>query len=168
MQKTVVIIGGGIGGCATGALLAISGFKVVLIEGDSTLGGRTKSFQFRNYLLDNGAHNLGDVDSASTSLVLEQTKPKLDLVECGNSVLFDPADRKIHDSMDYAKRNLTTEDIEEAERVMNIVRAMPNEEIDKYHDIVATQWLESVTNKDYALTPWLTPSALGGKENNFI
>jgi glycine/D-amino acid oxidase-like deaminating enzyme len=44
-QKRVIVIGGGMGGFITGALLAkLAGMEVILLEKESTIGGRTMSF----------------------------------------------------------------------------------------------------------------------------
>ncbi len=39
-QKTAVVVGGGIAGLATAALLAMAGMKVTLLEAREKVGGR--------------------------------------------------------------------------------------------------------------------------------
>lgn len=39
MENTVVIIGAGLGGLFTGAILSKEGFKVTLLEKNATIGG---------------------------------------------------------------------------------------------------------------------------------
>ena len=56
MIKPICIIGAGIGGLTTGALLANEGYEVKIFEKNSKLGGRTTSMKFRNHILDNGFH----------------------------------------------------------------------------------------------------------------
>jgi phytoene dehydrogenase-like protein len=56
MQETIYIIGAGIGGLTTGAMLANEGYSVRILEKSSQLGGRTASIKFRNHILDNGFH----------------------------------------------------------------------------------------------------------------
>ncbi|WP_316505003.1 FAD-dependent oxidoreductase [Nitrosopumilus sp.] len=57
MASSVVhIIGGGVGGLSTAALLAKKGYRVKIFEKSSKLGGRTASMTFRNHILDNGFH----------------------------------------------------------------------------------------------------------------
>jgi len=56
MSKTVVVIGAGIGGLTTGALLLKQGHLVRILEKSSKLGGRTISMKYRNHILDNGFH----------------------------------------------------------------------------------------------------------------
>ena len=54
--KTVVIIGGGLGGLFTGALLAKKGIKVTLIEKNSSLGGGLQTFVRFGEVYDTGMH----------------------------------------------------------------------------------------------------------------
>lgn len=56
MTKTAVIIGAGVGGLTTGALLSKQGNIVRILEKSSKLGGRTTSMKYRNHILDNGFH----------------------------------------------------------------------------------------------------------------
>ena len=56
MSYPTVIIGAGVGGLTTGALLANKGHKVMVLEKSSKLGGRTASMKYRNHVLDNGFH----------------------------------------------------------------------------------------------------------------
>lgn len=56
MNKTVCIIGAGIGGLSVAALLVEHGVGVTVFEKTSKLGGRTASMLYRNHILDNGFH----------------------------------------------------------------------------------------------------------------
>lgn len=56
MVKPIYVIGAGIGGLTSAALLAKNGYSVKIIEKHSKLGGRTASMKFRNHILDNGFH----------------------------------------------------------------------------------------------------------------
>jgi protoporphyrinogen oxidase len=56
MQEIIYIIGAGIGGLTTGAMLANEGNSVRILEKSSQLGGRTASMKFKNHILDNGFH----------------------------------------------------------------------------------------------------------------
>lgn len=54
MKKTVVIVGGGLGGLASAALLARKGYKVTLLEKNSTLGGRARVLKESGFTFDMG------------------------------------------------------------------------------------------------------------------
>ncbi|MHA7647058.1 phytoene desaturase family protein [Nitrosopumilus sp. S4] len=56
MGPRIHIIGGGVGGLSTAALLANNGYAVKIHEKSAKLGGRTASMVYRNHILDNGFH----------------------------------------------------------------------------------------------------------------
>ncbi|AJM92387.1 MULTISPECIES: FAD-dependent oxidoreductase [Nitrosopumilus] len=56
MKSSVIVIGAGVGGLTTGALLAKEGYSVHILEKSSKLGGRTASLVYKNHILDNGFH----------------------------------------------------------------------------------------------------------------
>ncbi len=56
MNKPIHIIGAGVGGLTTAALLSKDGYGVQIFEKSSKLGGRTASMKYRNHILDNGFH----------------------------------------------------------------------------------------------------------------
>lgn len=56
MTTDIFVIGAGVGGLTTGALLAKKGYSVKIVEKSSKLGGRTASLLYKNHILDNGFH----------------------------------------------------------------------------------------------------------------
>lgn len=56
MTSSVVIIGGGLGGLFTGALLAKEGVKVTILEKNTTVGGGLQSFMRFGEIFDTGMH----------------------------------------------------------------------------------------------------------------
>lgn len=56
-----IIIGSGIGGLSTGALLALNGKKVLILEKHFKIGGWTHTFRRNNYEWDVGIHYIGEV-----------------------------------------------------------------------------------------------------------
>ena len=56
MADDIFVIGAGVGGLTTGALLAKEGHHVRVLEKSSKLGGRTASLMYKNHILDNGFH----------------------------------------------------------------------------------------------------------------
>ena len=59
MNKSVVIIGGGLGGLFTGAILSKEGLKVTVIEKNKVIGGGLQSFRRFGELFDTGMHIIG-------------------------------------------------------------------------------------------------------------
>lgn len=56
MTKSVLIIGAGLGGLFTGAILAKEGLKVTVLEKNSSIGGGLQSFYRFNEVFDTGMH----------------------------------------------------------------------------------------------------------------
>lgn len=59
MKKSAVIIGGGLGGLFTGAILAKEGLQVTVLEKNSTIGGGLQSFTRFGEVFDTGMHIIG-------------------------------------------------------------------------------------------------------------
>ena len=58
-MKTVCIMGGGLGGLMTGALLAKEGYRVTVLEKNRIIGGGLQSFRRGPYTFDTGMHVFG-------------------------------------------------------------------------------------------------------------
>lgn len=61
-MKTAVIIGGGLGGLFTGAILAKEGLQVTVLEKNATIGGGLQSFRRFGELFDTGMHVIGGIE----------------------------------------------------------------------------------------------------------
>ena len=59
MKQSVVIIGAGLGGLFTGAILAKEGFGVTVLEKNSTIGGGLQTFLRFGERFDTGMHVIG-------------------------------------------------------------------------------------------------------------
>ena len=66
MDKKVLIIGGGLGGLFTGALLAKEGCRVEVLEKNSIVGGGLQCFMRHGELFETGMHILGGFDEGGT------------------------------------------------------------------------------------------------------
>ena len=58
-MKTCVIIGGGIGGLVTGALLAKEGYQVTVLEKNAIIGGGLQTFKRHGVSFPTGMHIFG-------------------------------------------------------------------------------------------------------------
>ncbi|MEL6867435.1 MAG: NAD(P)/FAD-dependent oxidoreductase, partial [Bacteroidota bacterium] len=63
-----IIIGSGMGGLATAAILAKEGQKVLVLERHYTAGGFTHIFKRKGYEWDVGIHYIGDVERSNSSI----------------------------------------------------------------------------------------------------
>lgn len=61
-NKSVVIIGGGLGGLFTGAILAKEGLRVTILEKNATVGGGLQSFRRFGETFDTGMHVVGGME----------------------------------------------------------------------------------------------------------
>ncbi len=59
MSKEVIVIGGGLGGLFTGAILAKEGLRVTVLEKNSTIGGGLQTFRRFGESFDTGMHIIG-------------------------------------------------------------------------------------------------------------
>jgi all-trans-retinol 13,14-reductase len=57
--KDILMIGGGLGGLVTGALLAKEGYRVRVVEKNRTIGGGLQCFSRRGVMFETGMHILG-------------------------------------------------------------------------------------------------------------
>lgn len=62
MNKSAVIVGGGLGGLFTGAILSKEGLKVTVIEKNATVGGGLQSFSRFGEIFDTGMHVIGGMN----------------------------------------------------------------------------------------------------------
>lgn len=70
LNYDVIIIGGGVGGTAIGAILASKGFKTLLIEKNNFLGGRCSTYEKDGFKLDVGVHMFGRTSRGPHGTVL--------------------------------------------------------------------------------------------------
>jgi phytoene dehydrogenase-like protein len=78
MKSDVVVIGGGISGLATGALLAKQGYRTVVLEKGNQPGGRAYTYVDKGFTLNYGAHAIYRPETGLLAEVLRRLeKPPL-------------------------------------------------------------------------------------------
>ncbi len=96
MTKHVTIIGSGISGLSTAALLTKENIPVQIFEKSNGVGGRTTSMIYRNHILDNGFHIMPFYKTSTVYKILKEvdlvSKLKLSKVD---SIAF-YKDKKFH------------------------------------------------------------------------
>ena len=66
MEKSVIIIGSGLGGLECGYILAQKGFRVTILEQASKPGGCLQSFTRGGHVFDTGLHYVGGLDEGQS------------------------------------------------------------------------------------------------------
>jgi phytoene dehydrogenase-like protein len=72
MKNDVVIIGGGMSGLATGALLAMQGKRVTLLEKGNVVGGRAYCYEEKGFTFNYGAHGMYTPESGPLAEVMRR------------------------------------------------------------------------------------------------
>ena len=94
-MKTAIIIGGGLGGLFTGAILAKEGFRVTVLEKNATAGGGLQSFHRFGETFDTGMHVIGGMQPGGNIYriceylgILDQVKIKDVDADCTDCLYF--------------------------------------------------------------------------------
>ena len=61
-DKSVVIVGSGLGGLVCGAILSMEGYRVTVLERNKQFGGNLQSFARDKHLFDSGVHYIGGLE----------------------------------------------------------------------------------------------------------
>jgi len=147
-QYDAIVIGSGMGGLSTAALLSELGWKVCVLEQHYTAGGYTHSYERNGYEWDVGVHYIGDVGTET------RTKKMFDFLSDGK-LEWAPMDPE-YDRF-YVGDKVYTAVAGRQEFQDNLVRQFPREEeaIGRY-----MQLLKQVSGAMYALSmeralkPW--------------
>jgi len=93
-----VIVGSGIGGLSTGALLARAGYRVLMLEQHYRVGGCTHEFKQRGDYFDSGIHYVGNSLAITSMLSFITDKPGVALAPMGSA-----ADGFLYDEFDLGE-----------------------------------------------------------------
>ncbi len=143
-----VVIGSGMGGLTTAALLSDLGWRVCVLEQHYTAGGYTHSYERNGYEWDVGVHYIGDVGAPT------RTRKMFDYLSGGN-LKWAPMDDE-YDRFYVGDKVFNAKAGKQAFRD-NLVRQFPNEEaaIDRYMVLLKeTGSAMSSVAMQRALEPW--------------
>lgn len=67
----VVVIGGGVGGTAVGAILSSQGLRTLLVEKNEIIGGRCSTYEKEGFKIDVGVHSFGRTKNGPHGRILK-------------------------------------------------------------------------------------------------
>ena len=147
-EYDAIVIGSGMGGLTTAALLSELGQKVCVLEQHYTAGGYTHSYERNGYEWDVGVHYIGDVGART------QTRRMFDFLSSGK-LEWAPMDAE-YDRFYIGDKVFNTRAGKQEFRD-NLVRQFPEEEtaIDRYMELLArTGGALSAFGMGRAMKPW--------------
>ncbi len=149
MTFDTIIVGGGIAGLLTGAILAKNGQKILLLEKTSMLGGRSNSIEYKKgYIVDFGIHLIRySTKSSMYKIFKKQLGEKLDIINCGDIKLFQ--DGAFHD-FPLSMRGLASTDIfndEEKKTFGPVLVDILKLKVDDYLDISVPDYIKELEDK---------------------
>lgn len=143
-QYDAIIIGGGIGGTAVGALLAHRDWKVALFEKNPVIGGRCTSYEKEGFIVDLGVHLFGVGDKGSLGTVCR-------IIGEPDSInwltIKQPALRVEDRTRRYSRRTMMEmvppQEAGNLEAVFRALLEMPGEEIEKLWYVPLRDWIST-------------------------
>ena len=132
-EYDAIVIGSGIGGLTTAALLSEVGWRVCVLEQHYTAGGYTHSYERNGYEWDVGVHYIGDVGAKT------RTRKLFDFLT-GGQLDWAPMDDE-YDRF-YVGDKVFSARAGKQEFRDNLVRQFPEEEaaVDGYLDLLRQEW----------------------------
>ena len=147
-EYDAIVIGSGMGGLTTAALLSEFGFRVCVLEQHYTAGGYTHSYERGGYEWDVGVHYIGDVGTRT------RTRKMFDFLSEGR-LKWAPMDAE-YDRFYVGDKVFNAVAGKQAFRD-NLVRQFPGEEqaIDRYLELLSEMGAAmSAYAMDKVLKPW--------------
>jgi phytoene dehydrogenase-like protein len=149
MKSDVVVIGGGLAGLATGALLAKQGLRTVVLEKGNQAGGRAYTYGEQGFTLNYGAHAMFRPDSGFLADVLRRLgrsalpygRPDVMKSYWSLGDRFAVLGAKPHQLMATKLFSMTNR-----VRLASIMLALRNEKPERLGDMTYGEWVEAHTS----------------------
>jgi phytoene dehydrogenase-like protein len=154
VKTDVVVIGAGTAGLSTAVILAKEGKKVVLVEKERTLGGRSRHWQHKGHELGLGSHLVEDPGDSLTK-VCELIDVTMEHSERSDSMPFWDRDgwKPIQEFYGgSAKQGL--------KRCIEALVETPYEDLDKWDHASLREWMRQYTSDDGVFLVWEAISVL--------
>lgn len=144
MSEKVIIIGGGLGGLFTGAILAKEGYEVTVLEKNSIIGGGLQNFKRYGETFETGMHILGglqqggNVNKILTYLGIEDLiETRMDDSDCITEIKYLSDGKTYHfaSGRDGFVKSLSQEFPDEADNLKAYIDELYKlaDEVDLYH-----------------------------------
>jgi phytoene dehydrogenase-like protein len=151
-----IIVGGGVGGCVVGALLARNGLKVLLLEADATLGGRSSSYRYKGYTVDVGGHVINDLETCGLALAIRLTGAQLPLTALNPPYKIYDWERGLLTPTDYVRQHHSVNAFAKLDNIQSILAKTTPVEARQYENTSLSTWLETYLDSEGvdALLDW--------------
>lgn len=156
LKYDAVVVGGGVGGCAAGALLAKNGFRVLLLEAEANVGGRSSSYGYMGYTIDVGGHVINNVETCGLKLAIKLTGATLPLAAFQPPYKIYDWQRGLLSPLDYVRFHHSAKALTQLNSIFDVLTNTNPFEAAKYEDISLAAWLESYLDSEGvdALLDW--------------
>ena len=141
MQRyDAIVIGGGISGLGVAALLSKKGYRVVLLEKESILGGRSTSFPYRGYTVDIGVHAIASYTSSGIERLVKEVEATLELIPIKPSLMHFDLDTRAY-TRAASRERFGDALYNDFKRLVAMVAELDKEEIETVHGQSAERWI---------------------------
>lgn len=143
-----VVIGAGMAGVSTAALLQKRGYETLLVEGQEDVGGRSSTFEYRGYQIDTGSHQLASFSSSGMQALVDDLGVELDLTAIEPSLVhYDMAADEVANAT--AKDRFPSEEAYDGfKEIVKTTVDLDRDEIATLHNITATEWIDENIESD--------------------
>lgn len=143
-----IVVGAGMAGVSTAALLQKRGYDTLLIEGQEDVGGRSSTFEYRGYEIDTGSHQLASFSSSGMEALIDDLGIELELSAVEPSLVhYDMETGEVANAT--AKERFPSEEAYDGfKEIVKTTVDLDRAEIARLHDITATEWIDDNIESD--------------------